>query len=173
MAVESSRPSLERALFFIQLQCCLILKLVQQCLCNTWQDMQKCSHLYQEVYGTLFITNMWLLLNLHFIVCVLLNSWQIVTKQGQSLTLDLHNRNGNRGLKNLGKLTVHAEETVASRNAIEVIFRCSHLDNKDLFSKSVCTQNPDLEHFVTYWCIDLCLGLKFFTSFFFFIRTLF
>nr|CAN68494.1 hypothetical protein VITISV_022266 [Vitis vinifera] len=61
---------------------------------------------------------------------------EIVTKQGQSLTLDLHNRNGNKGLKNLGKLTVHAEETVASRNAIEVIFRCSHLDNKDLFSKS-------------------------------------
>ncbi|KAL6324344.1 hypothetical protein AAG906_012948 [Vitis piasezkii] len=60
---------------------------------------------------------------------------EIVTKQGQSLTLDLHNRNGNRGLKNLGKLTVHAEETVASRNAIEVIFHCSHLDNKDLFSK--------------------------------------
>ncbi|RVW84693.1 Protein BONZAI 3 [Vitis vinifera] len=49
-------------------------------------------------------------------VCVLS---EIVTKQGQSLTLDLHNRNGNRGLKNLGKLTVHAEETVASRNAIE------------------------------------------------------
>ncbi|KAL6329570.1 hypothetical protein AAG906_022147 [Vitis piasezkii] len=48
---------------------------------------------------------------------------EIVTKQGQSLTLDLHNRNGNR-------------ETVASRNAIEVIFHCSHLDNKDLFSKS-------------------------------------
>nr|CAN65570.1 hypothetical protein VITISV_025897 [Vitis vinifera] len=44
---------------------------------------------------------------------------EIVTKQGQSLTLDLHNRNGNRGLKNLGKLTVHAEETVSSRNAIE------------------------------------------------------
>ncbi|KAJ9682159.1 hypothetical protein PVL29_018174 [Vitis rotundifolia] len=59
-----------------------------------------------------------------------------MTKQGQSLTLDLHNRNGNRGLKNLGKLTVHAEETVASRNAIEVIFHCSRLENKDLFSKS-------------------------------------
>ena len=65
-----------------------------------------------------------------------------MTKQGQSLTLDLHNRNGNRGLKNLGKLTVHAEETVASRNVIEVKFRCSRLENKDLFSKSVCTQNP-------------------------------
>ena len=81
----------------------------------------------------------WSLLNLYFTVCVLFNSWQIVTKQGQILTLDLHNRNGNRGLKNLGKLTVHAEETVDSKNAIEIIFRCSHLENKDLLSKSVCT----------------------------------
>lgn len=61
---------------------------------------------------------------------------EIVTKQSQSLTLNLHNKNGQRGLKNLGTLTVHAEETVASRNAVEITFRCSHLDNKDLFSKS-------------------------------------
>ncbi|KAL6318415.1 hypothetical protein AAG906_041180 [Vitis piasezkii] len=54
----------------------------------------------------------------------------------QNLTLDLHNKNGNRGLKNLGKLIVHAEETVASRNSIDVIFHCSHLENKDLVSKS-------------------------------------
>ncbi|KAL7205039.1 hypothetical protein ACSBR2_018042 [Camellia fascicularis] len=61
---------------------------------------------------------------------------EIVTKQNQSLTLNLHNKNGQRGLKSLGTLTVHAEETVASRNAVEITFRCSHLDNKDLFSKS-------------------------------------
>ncbi|CAL5379068.1 unnamed protein product [Camellia sinensis] len=61
---------------------------------------------------------------------------EIVTKQSQSLTLNLHNKNGQRGLKNLGTLTVHAEETVASRNAVEITFRCSHLDNKDLFSRS-------------------------------------
>ncbi|WKA10962.1 hypothetical protein VitviT2T_028502 [Vitis vinifera] len=61
---------------------------------------------------------------------------EILTKQGQNLTLDFHNINGNRGLKNLGKLTVHAEETIASRNAIDVIFHCSHLENKNLFSKS-------------------------------------
>ncbi|CAL5380948.1 unnamed protein product [Camellia sinensis] len=61
---------------------------------------------------------------------------EIVTKQSRSLTLNLHNKNGQRGLKNLGTLTVHAEETVASRNAVEITFRCSHLDNKDLFSKS-------------------------------------
>ncbi|KAL2532569.1 Protein BONZAI 3 [Abeliophyllum distichum] len=60
---------------------------------------------------------------------------EIVTKQNQSLILNLHHRDG-RGSKNLGTLTVHAEETVASRNAVEMTFRCSHLANKDLFSKS-------------------------------------
>ncbi|CAI9780542.1 unnamed protein product [Fraxinus pennsylvanica] len=60
---------------------------------------------------------------------------EIVTKQNQSLTLNLHHRDG-RSSKNLGTLTVHAEETVASRNAVEMTFRCSHLENKDLFSRS-------------------------------------
>lgn len=59
-----------------------------------------------------------------------------MTKQSRSLTLNLHNKHG-PGLKNFGTITVHAEETVASRNAVEVVFRCMHLDNKDLFSKSV------------------------------------
>ena len=59
-----------------------------------------------------------------------------MTKQGHNLTLDFHNINGNKGLKNLGKLTIHAKETIASRNAIDVIFHCSHLENKNLFSKS-------------------------------------
>ncbi|XP_057963008.1 protein BONZAI 3 [Malania oleifera] len=61
---------------------------------------------------------------------------EIVTQRSQSLTLSLHNRNGHRGLKNLGTLTVHAEETVASKNAVEMTLRCSNLENKDLFSKS-------------------------------------
>lgn len=60
---------------------------------------------------------------------------EIVTKQSRSLTLNLHNKHG-PGLKNFGTITVHAEETAASRNAVEVVFRCMHLDNKDLFSKS-------------------------------------
>ncbi|XP_027163140.1 protein BONZAI 3-like [Coffea eugenioides] len=60
---------------------------------------------------------------------------EIVTKRNRTLTLNLHNRDG-RGLKSLGTLTVQAEETVASRNAVEMTFRCHHLDNKDLFSKS-------------------------------------
>ncbi|KAA8536924.1 hypothetical protein F0562_029402 [Nyssa sinensis] len=61
---------------------------------------------------------------------------EIVTKQSRTLTLNLHNKNGHGGLKDLGTLTVHAEETVASRNVVEITFRCSHLENKDLFSLS-------------------------------------
>ncbi|XP_077240578.1 protein BONZAI 3-like isoform X2 [Tasmannia lanceolata] len=61
---------------------------------------------------------------------------EIVTKHSKSLTLNLHDRKGNRGMKNAGTLTVHAEETVSSRTVVEMIFRCSDLENKDLFSKS-------------------------------------
>lgn len=41
------------------------------------------------------------------------------------------------GLRNQGTLTVHAEESIDSRSAVEIVFHCSRLDNKDLFSKSV------------------------------------
>ncbi|XP_057787331.1 protein BONZAI 3 [Salvia miltiorrhiza] len=60
---------------------------------------------------------------------------QIVTKRNRSLTLNLHNRNGICS-GNLGTITVRAEETVASRNAVELEFRCSALENKDTFSTS-------------------------------------
>ncbi|KAH7543165.1 hypothetical protein FEM48_Zijuj02G0154200 [Ziziphus jujuba var. spinosa] len=60
----------------------------------------------------------------------------IVTKKDRSLTLNLQKDNRHGSLRNLGTLTVHAEETVASRSAVDMTFRCSHLDNKDLFSKS-------------------------------------
>ncbi|XP_052192153.1 protein BONZAI 3-like isoform X3 [Diospyros lotus] len=61
---------------------------------------------------------------------------EIVTKRSPNLTLHLQNKNGRSGLKNLGTLSVHAEETVASGIAFEITFRCSQLVNKDLFSKS-------------------------------------
>ncbi|KAK4596139.1 hypothetical protein RGQ29_014264 [Quercus rubra] len=61
---------------------------------------------------------------------------EIVTKQTRSLTLNLHIKNGHTGLRNFGALTIHAEETVALRSCVEIIVHCSHLDNKDLFSKS-------------------------------------
>ncbi|XP_017976305.1 PREDICTED: protein BONZAI 3 [Theobroma cacao] len=61
---------------------------------------------------------------------------EIVTKRNQSLTLNLHSRNGPGGSRNLGTLTVHAEENFSSRMAVEMKLRCSQLDNKDMFSKS-------------------------------------
>ncbi|WVY94325.1 hypothetical protein V8G54_033413 [Vigna mungo] len=56
---------------------------------------------------------------------------KIVTKQSRSLTLRLQNKSGNGGLRNLGAITVHAEETVASKSVVEMVLRCSRLDNKD------------------------------------------
>ncbi|KAL5566184.1 hypothetical protein UlMin_029348 [Ulmus minor] len=61
---------------------------------------------------------------------------EIVTKNSRSLTLNLQGKNARRGVRNLGTLTVHAEETFASRTAVEIVFRCSNLTNTDLFSKS-------------------------------------
>ncbi|XP_047971154.1 protein BONZAI 3-like [Salvia hispanica] len=61
---------------------------------------------------------------------------EIITKRDRSLTLNLRNTNGIRGSGNKGTLTVRADETVASRNAIELRFRCSALENKDTFSTS-------------------------------------
>ncbi|XP_050115951.1 protein BONZAI 3-like isoform X2 [Malus sylvestris] len=70
---------------------------------------------------------------------------EIVTKQNRSLTLTLKGKNGLGGLRNFGTLTVHAEETIASRSAVEIKFRCAHLDNKDLFSKSVSLPDSSLQ----------------------------
>ncbi|KAI3898398.1 hypothetical protein MKX03_007912 [Papaver bracteatum] len=61
---------------------------------------------------------------------------EIVTKQNKSLTLKLTVRNGKGVMRNQGTLTVFAEETITSRQAVEMVFHCSKLDNKDLFSKS-------------------------------------
>ncbi|KAJ7978038.1 Protein BONZAI [Quillaja saponaria] len=61
---------------------------------------------------------------------------EIVTKQSRSLTLNLHNKQGQSGLRKLGTLTIQVEETVASRTVVELIFRCTQLENMDLFSKS-------------------------------------
>lgn len=61
---------------------------------------------------------------------------EIFTKFNRTLTLKLHNQNRNGAPKDVGVLTVHAEETIASRDAVVIIFHCIHLDNKDLLSKS-------------------------------------
>lgn len=61
-----------------------------------------------------------------------------MTGHTRSLTLPLRERNEHGGMKNMGTLTIHGEETMASRTVVELVFRCSDLDNKELFSKSVC-----------------------------------
>jgi len=61
-----------------------------------------------------------------------------VTKPSRSLTVKLqNNKRGNSDQRKQGAITIHTEETVAARSAVEIIFRCSHLDNKDILSKSV------------------------------------
>ncbi|KAL3818774.1 hypothetical protein ACJIZ3_004679 [Penstemon smallii] len=57
---------------------------------------------------------------------------EIVTKQNRSLTLKIKGP----GYGKMGTLTVQAEESVASRTAIEMTIRCSDLENVELFSKS-------------------------------------
>jgi hypothetical protein len=67
-------------------------------------------------------------------------SVQIVTKSDRSLILDLVHREESTGsncARNLGKLTVHAEECISSKTTTEMIFRCSDLESRDLFSRSV------------------------------------
>ncbi|KAL8166403.1 hypothetical protein V2J09_007902 [Rumex salicifolius] len=61
---------------------------------------------------------------------------EIVTKQNCSLTMKLGNKDGHGQHKHLGTLTVHAEDAISLRTAVEIVFNCKHLDNKDLLSKS-------------------------------------
>jgi hypothetical protein len=64
---------------------------------------------------------------------------QIITRANRSLTLDLVDREestGSNRARKHGKLTVHAEECISSKTTTEIIFRCSDLESKDLFSRS-------------------------------------
>ncbi|KAI9185787.1 hypothetical protein LWI28_010642 [Acer negundo] len=60
-----------------------------------------------------------------------------VTEQNRTLTLNLHDKSRIGVSRNLGTLSVHAEETVSSKSAVEISFQCSRLANVDLFSKTV------------------------------------
>ncbi|GKC06519.1 protein BONZAI 3 isoform X1, partial [Tanacetum coccineum] len=60
---------------------------------------------------------------------------EIMTQRSRSVTLKLHGRNGHH-TGTLGSITVRAEETIASKMAVEMRLRCTNLDNKDRFSKS-------------------------------------
>ncbi|KAG9446526.1 hypothetical protein H6P81_012654 [Aristolochia fimbriata] len=62
---------------------------------------------------------------------------EIVTKPTRSLVLRIEHK-GETGPAsiNFGELTVCAEECYGSKTSIEMVFRCSNLEDKDLFSKS-------------------------------------
>ncbi|MQL79368.1 hypothetical protein Taro_011810 [Colocasia esculenta] len=62
---------------------------------------------------------------------------EIVTRSSRSLTLNLDHRE-KRGThsQKLGEITILAEESIGSKTIVEMVFRCSDLENKDLFSKS-------------------------------------
>ncbi|XP_073013238.1 protein BONZAI 1-like isoform X1 [Typha latifolia] len=63
---------------------------------------------------------------------------EVITKSSRLLTLDLdHGESQGSHPKKFGKLTVHAEECVGSKTLVEMVLRCSDLENKDVFSKSV------------------------------------
>ncbi|KAG6701546.1 hypothetical protein I3842_08G170500 [Carya illinoinensis] len=51
---------------------------------------------------------------------------EVLTKQNRSLTVNLRSKIGHVGLRNLGVLTIHAEETVASRRVVEMMLHCSY-----------------------------------------------
>ncbi|XP_010322630.1 protein BONZAI 1 isoform X1 [Solanum lycopersicum] len=64
---------------------------------------------------------------------------EIVTKSNGSLTLDIirgEQSSGPTHAQKSGKLTICAEESVASKTTVELKLRCSELVSKDLFSKS-------------------------------------
>ncbi|XP_042500146.1 protein BONZAI 1-like [Macadamia integrifolia] len=61
---------------------------------------------------------------------------EIVTRPTGSLTLNLVTGEGSAHHQKFGELTVRAEECVGSKTTAEIVFRCTDLENKDLFSKS-------------------------------------
>ena len=67
----------------------------------------------------------------------MLTKWllQIITQPDKSLTIDLYTEDsvGSTLSKNCGKLMVHGEECISSKTAIEMVFRCSDSEYKDLF----------------------------------------
>ncbi|KAK9748234.1 hypothetical protein RND81_02G044900 [Saponaria officinalis] len=64
---------------------------------------------------------------------------EVVIKSNRLLTLDLVQHDEVTRTphpKSYGKITVHAEESINSKTAVEMVLRCSDLENKELFSKS-------------------------------------
>ncbi|KAG6413230.1 hypothetical protein SASPL_125938 [Salvia splendens] len=64
---------------------------------------------------------------------------EIATKLYRTVTVDLAREEVSAPghTRKCGQLTVYSEESVASKTTVELILRCSDLESKDLFSKSV------------------------------------
>ena len=63
-----------------------------------------------------------------------------MTKSDRSLSVDLVSREGSSRSnhpRNHGKIIVHVEECISSKATTEMVLRCSDLEYKDLFSRSV------------------------------------
>ncbi|RWW77501.1 hypothetical protein BHE74_00014338 [Ensete ventricosum] len=62
---------------------------------------------------------------------------QVVTTPTRSLTLNLDRKENNKThMRKLGKLNVCVNESLGSKTIMEIVFRCSELETKDLFSRS-------------------------------------
>ncbi|XP_076898136.1 protein BONZAI 1-like isoform X1 [Bidens hawaiensis] len=64
---------------------------------------------------------------------------EIVTKRDRTVAIDLVGKVGSTSsthLRKLGQLKVHAEECAVSKTTAELVFRCTDLENKEIFSKS-------------------------------------
>lgn len=70
---------------------------------------------------------------------------QIVMAPNQKFLVPLHGQGERVHQHDWGSLTITAEEMVKSKSLVEIVVRCAELDNKDLFSKSVCLLNPKRE----------------------------
>lgn len=59
---------------------------------------------------------------------------------------------GQAHARKFGKLTIFAEESISSKTTVELKLRCSELESKDLFSKSVQTHQNSIIycHFESY-----------------------
>ncbi|RYR02920.1 hypothetical protein Ahy_B06g081750 isoform B [Arachis hypogaea] len=90
------------------------------------------------LFNTLFISENKLSSQELFPSTVTVWHLQIIIKSDRSLALELHREDPIRSMhsQNCRKLLVHAEECVGSKTTVEMIFRCSDLENRDLFSKS-------------------------------------
>ncbi|KAJ7555603.1 hypothetical protein O6H91_05G046500 [Diphasiastrum complanatum] len=65
---------------------------------------------------------------------------EVVTAAGQTLTRELQKRKeqieADGHIQELGSLSIKVEETIHSKSLVEIIFHCTELDNKELFSKT-------------------------------------